>query len=222
MPPVAKSGTSAEALAAQDLHLRLEQLAEVVRQDGGGHAHRDALGAEHQHHRHLGGQRLGLLAAAVVARQRAGQRGVEQHLLRERGQAALDVARGGRAVAGHDVAEVALLLDEEAEVEVVQRAALVGQHHQRVADRDVAVRVQLHALADDVRDLGELAVVHRRQGVQDAALDRLAAVAQVGDGAVDHHVAGVFEEVPLHERLERGHRAGPGGEGWSAAGRGLS
>ena len=48
------------------------------------------------------------------------------------------------------VAEVALSLDQ---------IALVGEVYQRVADRGIAVRVELHAVTDDVRNLDELAVV---------------------------------------------------------------
>ena len=165
-------------------------------QDGGGHAHRDALGAEHEEHGHLGGQLARLLAPAVVAGDELGERLVEERLHGERREAALGVAGGRGLVAGEDVAEVALLLDE---------VVLVGQHHEGVADGGVAVGVQLHGLADDVGHLVELAVVHLVQGVEDAPLHRLAAVPQVGDGPVDDDVARVLEEVLLHQGLELAH-----------------
>jgi len=73
-------------------------------------------------------------------------------------------------VAGHRVAEVALLLNE---------IVLVGEHHQCVADRGVAVGVELHGVADDVGDLVELAVIHLRQGGEDPALNGFQAVASI-------------------------------------------
>src|SRR5262249_13942384 len=62
---------------------------------------------------------------------------------------------------------------------------------------------------DHVGDLVEQAVVHREQRVQDAPLHRLAAVAQVGQRAVEDRVARVLQEVPPHERCEVRHGALP-------------
>ena len=143
-------GQALERLLLEDGDLGLEQLGEVVRQDARGHAHGDAFGAEHEQQRQLAGQGDRLLVAPVVAGHELGDLVVEHLRARQLGQPALDVARRGGGVAGEDVAEVALALDE---------VALVGQHHQRVADRGVAVRMVLHRVADDVGDLDEAPVV---------------------------------------------------------------
>jgi len=181
---------------AQVVDLRLPELQRVVGQDARGHAHGDPLGAQHEHHRQLGGERQRLAGAAVVARRELGERLVEERLQGERREPALDVAGRRGGVARQRVPEVALAVDEQ---------VLVGQHHQGVADRGVAVRVELHRLADHVGHLVVAAVVHLEERVQQAALHRLEAVAEVGDGAVEDGVAGVVDEVAPHQRVEAGH-----------------
>ena len=166
---------------------------------------RDALGAEHEQQRQFAGQGDGLLVAAVVAGHELGDLVVEHFRARQLGQAAFDVTRRGGEVAGEDVAEIALAFDE---------VALVGQHHQRVADRGVAVRMVLHGVADDVGHLDEPAIVLLVQRPEDAALDRLEAVRQVGDGAVADDVGGVIEEAAVDAAVER-QSILPGTKGWA-------
>ncbi len=187
-------GQQRERFALEDGDLRLDQLAEIVRQHARAQAHGDAFRAEHQQQRQLGGQRDGFLVAPVVAGDRLGELVVENLVAREVGQAALDVARGRRRVAGVDVAEVPLPLDE---------VTLLLQHDERVGDGGVAVRMELHAVADDVGDLDELAVVVAVERVQDAPLHGLEAVFQRGDGAVADDVARVRQEIAVHQRPER-------------------
>ena len=197
-PAGGEVGEELDGLLLEDRDLRLEQLGEVVRQDLGRHADGDALGAGDQQDRELGRQDDRLFVATVVGRPVLGEGLVEEGLAGELGQPALDVARRRGAVAGEDVAEVALALDE---------VVLVGQHDEGVADRGVAVRVELHRVADDVGDLVEAAVVHLGQRRQDAPLHRLEAVAQIGDRAVEDDVARVLDEVLPHQRFDFGHDA---------------
>ena len=190
-----------------ELDLGAQQLDEVVREDVGRHADGDAVGAEHQQERELAREQDRLLVAAVVARDVGGRLFVEDLVAREVREAALDVARGGGLVAGEDVAEVALALDE---------VALVRQVHERAVDRGVAVRVVEHRSPDDGGDLDEAAVVHLGERVQDAALDGLEAVLDGRDGAVADRVGGELEEVVVHHARERtavarGEGAGVGG-----------
>ena len=84
---------------------------------------------------------------------------------------------------------------------------LPRQHHDRVADRGVAVRMVLHGVADDVGDLGVAAVVLLPERVEDAALHRLEPVLDGGDGARADDVGGVLAEV---EVVKVAHRAGAG------------
>ena len=84
----------------------------------------------------------------VVVRAEVDRVGVElaQHLLGELREARLGVAHRGRRIVV-DRAEVALAVDER----VAQRERL-GEAHERVVDRRVAVRVMVaHHVADDVR-----------------------------------------------------------------------
>ena len=179
--------------AAQVVDLGLEQLAEVVRHDLGGHAHGDALGAEQQQQRDLGRQPHRLLHAAVVGVDELGQVLVEQGLARQRRQPALDVTGRRGLVTGEDVAVVALAVDQ---------VVLVGQVDERVEDRLVAVRVQLHGFADHVGHLVEAAVVHVGERLQDAPLHRLEAVVGVRDGPLADDVGGVVEEIGVEQLVQ--------------------
>ena len=105
---------------------------------------------------------------------------VEQRV-RDLGQPALGVALGRRRIAV-DRAEVALAVDQrQAHGEVLRHA------HQRVVDREVAVRVVFaHHLADDAGALDVFLVPVEPQLVhaeQDAPVHRLQAVAHVGQRA---------------------------------------
>ncbi len=125
---------------------------------------------------------------------------VGEHLAGDRGQARLGVAhrRGGVAV---DRAEVALPVDER-----VAHREVLGQPHERVVQRAVAVRVVLaHHLADD---RGALAVraggrqPHLPHRVEDPAVDRLEAVADVGQGARHDDAHRVVEIAHPHLVLD--------------------
>ena len=128
----------------------LDDLAQVVRRDVGGHAHRDARRAVDEQVGQLGGQHRGLHPRAVVVLDEVDGVlvDVRQQLRRDGRHARLGVAHGGRRVAV-DRAEVALAVDER----VAQREVL-GQADQRVVQGQVAVGVVLaHHLADDRRAL---------------------------------------------------------------------
>ena len=182
-----------ERLVLQDRNLRLQQLGEVVRQQPRRKADGDALGAKHERQRQPAGQRDRLLVAPVVAGHELGQLVVEELFPRERREPALDVTRRGGGVAGVDVAEVALTLDE---------IALVREHHERIADGGVTVRVILHRMADHVGDLDEPAVVLLAQGPEDAPVHGLQTIREMRDGAVADDVGRVFEKACVHTAVE--------------------
>ncbi|MPM79347.1 hypothetical protein SDC9_126380 [bioreactor metagenome] len=164
-----------------------------MRHDPGGHADRDAVAAEHQERRDFHRQHHRLLASPVVGVHEFGDVVVEQHLAPHRRKTALDITRRGGGTAGQQVAEVPLFGDE---------IFLVRQHHQRVADRSVAVRMVVHGVADHVGGFVGASVVDLVERPEDAPLDRLQAVVHVGNRAVFDHIAGVFEEVPVHHGAE--------------------
>ena len=181
----------------------VDHLAEVVRRDVGRHADRDAAGAVDQEVRELRRQHRRLLVRFVVVRPEVD--GVlvdvgEQRVGGER-EARLGVAHRRRRIAVHR-AEVALAVDQrQAHREVLRHA------HQRVVDRVAAVGMVLaHHVADDAGALARrLAVVvaallHR---VEDAAVDRLQAVAHVRQRARDDHAHRVVEVGALHLLLDR-------------------
>ena len=93
-----------------------------------------------------------------------------------------------------NVAEVALTFDQ---------IAFVRQHHECVANRGVPVGVKLHGISNHVRHLHEPSVVDAMQRPQNAALDRLEAVGQGGDGAIANDIGGVFEEAGVYPAMQR-------------------
>ena len=181
---------------------RVDDLAEVVRRDVGRHADRDPRAAVDEQVRELGRQdrRLLLRAVVVVDEVDGVLVDVGEHLAGDRGQARLGVAHRGRRVAV-DRAEVALAVDQR-----VAHREVLGQADQRVVQRQVAVRVVLaHHLADD---RGALAVraggrqAHLAHRVEDPAMDRLEAVADVGQGARHDDAHRVVEVADPHLVLD--------------------
>ena len=181
----------------------IAQLADVVRRNARRHADGDPAGAvgqqvgkrRRQHHR------LALLAVVGIPEiDRVLVDPVEQRF-RHRGQPRLGVTHGGGVVAV-DVAEIPLAVDER-----IARGERLGQTHERVVDRLIAVGVEL---ADDVADdagafleapVGiEPELPHR---VQQPAMDGLQAVAHVrqrpgGDGGER------IREIPLAQGVRQG------------------
>ena len=118
-----------ERLLLDDGDLRLEELDEVVGQDGGGEADGDSVRAQHQQQRQLRGQVDRLLVAPVVAVHVGRGLGIEDVVAGERGEAALDVARRRVRHAGVERAVVALSVDEIAAAlapELVRQASPCG------------------------------------------------------------------------------------------------
>ena len=120
------------------------------------------------------------------------------------GEPRFGVAHGRRRIGVHR-AEIALAVDQRH----AHRPAL-GHPRERVVDRAVAVRVIFtHDVADDaarlaVRPSGDIAGF--LAGVEDAAVDRLQAVAHVGQRAADDHAHRVIEVAGLHLLDDRDRR----------------
>ena len=172
-------------------------LAEVVRCHGGRHAYGDTGGAVDQKCGQPRGQDGRLQLASVVVGDEI------DHVLVEgfghgqgRGcQAALGVAHGRRAVVGG--AEVAVAIDEgQAQGEGL------GQAHERVVDRRVAVGMEpTHDISDhpgalDVASIG--AQTHLVHLEEDAALHGLEAIASIGERTGVDDGVGVLEEGRPH------------------------
>ncbi len=211
-PAVGKSGPGTmrirssmrRAGGAHQVHRGLDDLAQVVRRDVRRHADGDAVGAVDEEVRHAGREDRRLLQPVVEVRRRSRRTPCRCRLrsstasLRE---ARLGVPVGGGRVAV-DRAVVALPVDER----VAHREVLREADH-RVVDGLVAVRV---VLAEHVADDGRaLPVAGRGQeallvgAVEDAPVDRLEAVAHVGDGAPDDDAHRVVEVRRPHLVLDR-------------------
>ena len=179
-------------------HGGVDHLAEVMRRDVGRHADGDAAGAVDQEVRELGRKDGRLAVLLVIVRLEVDGVAVdvaEQRLGRP-GQPRLGVTHGGGRIAVHGT-EIALPLDQRQ----AHREALRHPHH-GVVDRGVSVRVVLaHHVADDARTLaGDLrpVVAAFHHGVEDAAMDRLQAVAHVRQRPRHDHAHGVVEVGATH------------------------
>ena len=181
---------------------RFRDLAQVVWRHLGGHTHGDAARAVDQQARNTGRQDHGLLRLAVVVRLEVDRvlLDVPHHLHGERGHLALGVTHGGRAVVAAGT-EVALAVDHR----IAHRPRL-GQAHQRVVDRRVAVRVEVtHRVGDrlgrlHVTAVRAVAVVPHR--VEDAAVHGLEAVPNVRQRAPDDDAHRVVDVASLHLGLD--------------------
>ena len=184
----------------------------------GRHAHRDARRAVGEQVGEAGRQHHRLGAGAVVGRAEVDRLLVDafEQRLRHLGQPALGVAHGGGVIAV-DVAEVALAVDQR-----IAHGEVLGQPHQRVVDRLVAVRVVVaHHLADDLGALlvaaggVELQLAH---GVEDAPVHGLQAVAHVGQRAVHDGRQRVGEVALLQRILQQDRLDAVGtGQNWFVA-----
>src|SRR5882672_9605207 len=180
----------------------IDHFAEVVRRDVGRHAHGDARGAVDQQVGNARRQDGGLALLAIVVRREIDRLlvDVEQHLGGDLVQPAFGIAIGRCRVAVHR-AEIALAVDQR-----VAHGEILRHAHQRLVGRGVAVRVVLaqhfadNARAFHVRPVpGVVRLVHR---VQHPAVDRLQAVAHVGERAAHDHAHGVIEIRAPHLLFE--------------------
>ena len=184
----------------------VDDLGEVVRRDVGRHADSDAGRAVHQQIRQRGGQDGRLSGRLLVIGDEVDGvlLDVLEQFLGDVLQAGLSVTVGGRRIAV-DRAEVALRVDE-----LVAHDPVLGEAHEGVVNRRVAVRVVvLEHFTDDAGALVERAVVHEalaQHRVEDAALDGLQAVAGVGQGARDDDRHRILDVGRLHDVGDVGRR----------------
>jgi len=176
----------------------VDHLPEVVGRDAGGHADGDALAAVDEQVGEAGRENLGLDFAVVVVGAEIDGLLVdvlEQHR-GDFGQPRLGVPHG-RGRVGVDGAEVALAVDER-----IAHGEGLSHADEGVVDGAVAVRVVLaEHLADDLGALARGAVVgqpHFAHSVEDAPVDGLEAVADVGQSAADDDRHRVVEIRAAH------------------------
>ena len=189
----------AEVRVVHDGTDAVNQLAEVVRRDVGGHADGDARRAVHEQIGEAGGEdgRLGGFLVVIGAKLDGVLVNAAQEFLGDFGEPALGIAVGGGRVAVHG-AEIALGVHER-----VGHDPGLGHAHERVVNRAVAVGVvSFQHFADDARALRRGAIVQQafaQHGVKDATLDGLEAVASVRQGARDDDRHRVIDVGRLHD-----------------------
>ena len=123
----------------------IDQLADIVRRNGGRHADRDPAGAIGQQIGEQAGENLGFLFLAIIGRPKVDGAFIEagHQRGRDRRQPRLGIAIGGGIIAV-DVAEIALPVDQR-----IAKGEILREADHRVIDARVAVRM---IFADDIAD----------------------------------------------------------------------
>ena len=105
--------------------------------------------------------------------------GIEYCLKGELTQSRLDVTRGSSAGTSQDVSPVSLSIDEQ---------VFLSQLHEGIADGSIAMWVELHGVAYDIRHLVIAPVIHSFHRVKDASLHRLQTVFYMRHGTFQYDV----------------------------------
>ena len=196
---------------------RLDELAQVVGGDVGGHPDRDPGGTVHEEVGDAAREDGGLLHGLVEVGHEADGLFVDvrEELHRHPREPGLGVPHRPRRIAVH-AAEVSLPVDQG-----VAEAEVLRHPHQRLVHRDVSMRmVPAHHVADEagallVRPVG--AQPHLRRAVEDAPLHRLQPVADIRQRPADddrHRVVQVrcphlpVDRLGDHSLIDR-HRPAP-------------
>ena len=179
-------------------HDRVDHLAEIVRRDIGRHADGDPPCPIDEQVGKLGRKNGRLFEFRRIIRREIDRILVE--IVEQRESDAVEPAFGvavGRRRIAVDRTEIALPVDQRQSHRERLRHA-----HQRVVDREIAVRVIFtHRIADDAGGFlvglvgGEAVLVHR---VENAPMHRLQPVAHVRQRPADDHAHGVIEIGALH------------------------
>ncbi len=178
-------------------HTAVDDLAQVVGRDVGGHADRDALAAVDQQVREAAGQNAGFLLRLIEVGVPVDGVLVDigQHLDGHPAHAGLGVTVSSRGVAIHGT-EVALAVHQR-----IAQGEILRQTDHGIVDGGVAVGVvRAQHRTDGIRRLAVgmagvvAALVH---GVQNAAVDRLQTVAHIGQGTGHDDRHGVVQKRRL-------------------------
>ncbi len=177
-----------ELFLAQVADGGIANFTEVMGKNLCGQAYGNAFCSLCQQQRIFHRQHDGLFVSAVVGKLPLGGLGVEDGVQGKLRQAGFDVTGSSGTVAGKDVAPVALSVDEQ---------FFLSHLYQGVADRGIAVGVELHGVSHDVCHLIISAVVHALHRVQDAALNGFQTVFYMRDGTVENGIGGIVQKPVL-------------------------
>ena len=177
----------------------ITNLTEIMGQDLRGEAHSNTFCTLGQYQWELHRQGDGLLIAPVVRHLPLCGLGVEYGVKGKLRESGLDISWCSGTRACEDISPVTLCVDEQ---------ILLSHLHEGVANGGVAMRVELHRVAHDVRHLIISAVVHALHRVEDASLHGLQTVLDMGDGTIQDAITGVVQEPVLVHAAQVVYRCG--------------
>ena len=181
-------GIELELLLAQIGDGGIAKLVEVVRKNLGGQTDGNPFHSLSEEERKLDGKRDGFFVSSVVGSLPFGGLRIEHHIEGKFRETRFDVTRSSCPVAREDVPPVSLAIYQQ---------ILLSELHQGIADRSIAVGVELHGVPHDVRHLVVASVVQTLHGVEDASLNGLQSVVDVGDGTFQDNVGGIVQKPVL-------------------------
>jgi len=167
-----------------------------VRQNFRGHSDGYALNTHNKDYGNFRRKKNGLSVSAVVGIRPCCKFRVVKNIFSQRRYTTLDIARGGCVVACKQVAEISL---------PVYKKLFVGKNNQSGVNGRLAVGVVLHAMAGYVGYFMKFPVVHLKQGVKYAPLDRFKPILKIGDSSVFNYIRSVFKEIFVKKSLYKRH-----------------
>ena len=168
-----------ERLSPETGYGSVNELIEIVRKNLGCHTYGNALCSLSQQERESYRQFDRFLVPSVVGCHPAGHLRVEDYLLRKLAESGLNISGSGVGVTCENVTPVSL---------TIHGKAFLPELYEGSEDGLVTVRMVLHSLADNVRHLGETAVVHLVHRMEDPSLHGLETVHYIRNGPLEDDV----------------------------------
>ena len=173
-------------------HGGIANLVEVVRQYLGRQTHRNALNTLRQKQREFHRERYGFFVSPVVWEFPFCGFGIEHHVKGKFRKPCLNITRSCRRVIGKNVSPVSLS---------VYKQIFLPQLNKSIVYRSIAVRMEFHCLAHNIRHLVISSVVHAFHGVQYAPLHRFQSVVEMRHCAFQNHIACIIQKpILIHSR----------------------
>ena len=79
----------------------------------------------------------------------------------------------------------------------IHEKVFLSDLYERISNRSITVRMELHGMPDQVGDLMVASIVQIVHGVQQAPLNRLKTIEQSGYSSFEDHIGGIVQEVIL-------------------------
>ena len=156
-----------------------------MRKDFGRKTHCNPFHTLCQQKRKLDRQCNRFALSPIIGKLPLGRLRIEDYFQGKLGKSSFNVSSSGGTVTGTHITPIALSLDEK---------VFLTQVHYRISNRGVTVRVVLHGLTDDVRDLVKSTIIHLLHRVKNPTLHRLQAVFDRRNSALKDYIGSIIQK----------------------------